>query len=473
MPELPRLSARQKDLERETAELARRFSPGSFWRQRLRWGGQRLAWLVVVHGLLGLKRVVDLFVALILLLLMGPVFVPLALLLRATGPVLQGTPRAGRWNEPFLEYAFTTPQNVLGRLLRKLHLSRLPVLLNIVKGDMSFIGPRAVAPGTLSPRERSIRRRYDVRPGLVCLWWLRQRASIAYGDESEADHEYVDTQSMRRDVGIALRCIPAALYGVGGEAAPDRVTLLTLPIANLTMTEAVTAIVERLRGEKAQQVCFVNAHCANVAIDDSTYMQILRNAELSFADGIGMKLAGKLLGQPIKQNVNGTDLFPRLCEALSGTRCGLFLLGGQPGVPEGVRDWVQQHYPAVIVSGCHHGYFSPAEEPGVIQQIADSGAALLLVAFGVPRQEKWIDQHLHHTGVKVAMGVGGLFDFYSGRISRAPLWLREISAEWLYRFYQEPRRMWKRYFVGNFLFLVRVLRQRGSDPSVFTKAHVE
>ncbi|MBI3797656.1 MAG: WecB/TagA/CpsF family glycosyltransferase [Deltaproteobacteria bacterium] len=462
MPEVPHLSARQKDLERETAELARRFSPRSFWRQRWHWRVQRLTWLFIVQGLLGLKRVVDLFVALVLLLLVSPVLVPLVLLLRTTGPWLQGTLRAGRWNEPFLEYAFITPPNALGRLLTKLHLNRLPILFNIVKGDLSFIGPRAVAPGELSPRERLIRRRYDVRPGVLGLWWLRQRANIAYGSESEADHEYVDTQSMRGDLGIALRSIPAALYGGGGEAAPDRATILTIPIANLTMTEAVTAIVERLQGEQTQQVCFVNAHCANVAAGDPTYMQILRDTELSFADGIGMKLAGKLLGQPIKQNVNGTDLFPRLCAAVAGTNFGIFLLGGQPGVAEGVGKWIRQHYPAVIVSGWQHGYFSPAEEPGVIKQIADSGAALLLVAFGVPRQEKWIAQHLHHTGVTVAMGVGGLFDFYSGRISRAPLWLREMSAEWLYRFYQEPRRMWKRYFVGNSVFLVRVLRHR--DP---------
>jgi len=99
----------------------------------------------------------------------------------------------------------------------------------------------------------------------------------------------------------------------------------------------------------------------------------------------------------------------------------------------------------------------------ILSLLAVAGARsfiVLLVAFGAPRQDKWIHSHLGETGVKVAMGVGGLFDFYSGRIPRAPLWLREAGGEWLYRFYQEPRRMWRRYFVGNVVFLWHVVRSR-------------
>jgi N-acetylglucosaminyldiphosphoundecaprenol N-acetyl-beta-D-mannosaminyltransferase len=95
-----------------------------------------------------------------------------------------------------------------------------------------------------------------------------------------------------------------------------------------------------------------------------------------------------------------------------------------------------------------------------VDGIRRSGAAILMVAFGVPKQEKWIRDRLAETGVRLAMGVGGLFDFYSGRIPRAPVWIRELGMEWFYRFAQEPRRMWRRYFVGNFVFLVRALSQR-------------
>jgi N-acetylglucosaminyldiphosphoundecaprenol N-acetyl-beta-D-mannosaminyltransferase len=153
-------------------------------------------------------------------------------------------------------------------------------------------------------------------------------------------------------------------------------------------------------------------------------------------------------------------LFPRLCAALAGTSHRVFLLGARPEVVAGVRDWIAQHHPSVTVCGSRDGYFNAAEEPQVIADIAAARADLLLVALGAPHQEKWIARCLAATGVKLAIGVGGLFDFYSGRIPRAPQWLRELGGEWLYRLYQEPRRMWRRYLVGNVVFLWRVIRER-------------
>jgi N-acetylglucosaminyldiphosphoundecaprenol N-acetyl-beta-D-mannosaminyltransferase len=161
------------------------------------------------------------------------------------------------------------------------------------------------------------------------------------------------------------------------------------------------------------------------------YRRILCHATLTLADGIGMKRAGKFLAQDFKQKVNGTDLFPRLCRGLSGANRGISLLGGQPGVAEGVRNWIAEHYPAVLISGYRDGYFSAQQEPGVIRDIAQSSADLLLGALGVPQQELWIARHLSATGIRVAMGVGG-GDFYAGRTPRAPQWLREMGLEWLY-----------------------------------------
>ncbi len=235
-----------------------------------------------------------------------------------------------------------------------------------------------------------------------------------------------------------------------------RTELLGIPLDNVTMAEAVEAIVQRLDGPGAQQVCFVNADCVNIAYRHREYLGVLHEAEMVFADGSGLRLAGRMLGNPVRDNVNGTDLFPRLCEALHGTGKKLYLLGARPGVVEGVRDWIAAHHPDVMVVGSQHGYFSAEEEPGVIRAIADSGADLLLVAFGAPRQDLWIREHLDELGVKVAMGVGGLFDFYSGRLPRAPKWMRRLGLEWLYRLYQEPGRLWRRYVLGNPLFLLRV-----------------
>jgi len=426
-----------------TDELYTRYSRGGIWRRRLSRSLHTMTWLALLAGLGGVKRALDFCVALTLILALSPVIACLAVVRAAQGkPLFEKTVRAGRWCEPFDQY------------------SGILVLFNVLKGDMSFVGPRAVAPGELTPREREARKRYSARPGLICLWWIRKRANIAYSAEPQSDAEYVESQTVRGDFGIALRAIPALLYGEGVAVTEDVVTIVGIPIHNVTMTDALEWIVARTRNATPGQICFVNADCGNIAWRDPEYRAVLESGELVLADGIGMKLAGKLLASQIRQNVNGTDMFPRLCETLSGTGAGIYLLGARPGVAEKVAEWIHEHHPGTVVSGYRDGYFSPSEEPAVIQQIAQSGASVLLVAFGAPRQDKWIHSHLGETGVKVAMGVGGLFDFYSGRIPRAPLWLREAGGEWLYRFYQEPRRMWRRYFVGNVVFLWHVVRSR-------------
>ena len=448
-----------KDNEREkvTEELYRRFSKKGLWRLRIRRIIRGFTWVFVVQLLSGAKRLVDFLLSLFLSLSLWPILI---LSYLHPGTTIKRTPRVGRWCVTFNEFSFETSGGFVGRILTALRLTRLPVLINILKGDISFIGPRAVSPGDLSPREKTARKRYNVRPGLISLRWIRRRANIDYTTEVEVDGEYVETQSVWGDFGIALRAIPAVLYGEGVATAPDLITILGIPINNVSMSEAIETIMEWLNEAERSQICFVNADCANIAYRNKTYLEVLRKARFCLADGIGLKLAGKLLAREIKQNVNGTDLFPLLCEALSGTGKGLFLLGARPEVPERVRDWINKNYPGVTVSGCHHGYFSPEEEPEVIARIAESGADLLLVAFGAPRQDTWIHDHLRETGVKVAMGVGGLFDFYSGRTARAPLWMREIGMEWLYRFTQEPGRLWKRYFVGNGVFLYRVMLEK-------------
>jgi N-acetylglucosaminyldiphosphoundecaprenol N-acetyl-beta-D-mannosaminyltransferase len=233
-------------------------------------------------------------------------------------------------------------------------------------------------------------------------------------------------------------------------------TLFGIRIDNLTMDDAVAQILAATRADTPpQQVSFVNADCVNLAHRHPEYRAALVKSALVLADGIGMKIAGRVFGSQIRENLCGTDLFPRLCAALAGTRKSIYLLGARPGVAEAACDWIRRHYPETRIAGSHHGYYSAADEPAVIQAIARSRADVLLVAFGAPKQELWIAKNLAASGAKVALGVGGLYDYYSGRIPRAPLWVRRIGMEWVWRLIQEPSRLWKRYLVGNCEFLAR------------------
>lgn len=444
----------------EIESLYRRYSRAGQIRQRLRRALRSTLWLLVIQPIAAAKRLFDIALSLGLLAVLSPLLLLAALL---SGMQLQRETRLGQWCKSYNLYRFAAAPGLRGKITDWLHLRNLPVLFNVLKGDMSFVGPRAAAPGELNPREYAVRRRYNVRPGILSLWWIRRRANIDYGSELDTDLEYVDSHGLLQDFGISLRAIPAMLYGQGVPSAPDKVTILGIPLTNLTMEEAIDTILERLDGDRPTQICFVNADCANIAYRNPAYLDVLRRADFCFADGIGLKLAGKLLAQEIRQNVNGTDLFPRLCEALAASDKGLFLLGARPGVAEDVVRWVEQNHPKTAVLGLQHGYFQAEEESSVLERMRSSGADLLLVAFGAPRQDLWIHQHLPETNAKVAMGVGGLFDFYSGRMPRAPQWMREMGMEWLYRLMQEPGRMWKRYLVGNGLFLFRVLWERISS----------
>jgi len=237
--------------------------------------------------------------------------------------------------------------------------------------------------------------------------------------------------------------------------------LLDIPIANVTKQRALAMIWTCLQGPDASEMHFVNAHCINVAAKDHDYLSVLQHSKAVFADGTGIRKAGAKLGHPIVDNVNGTDLFPLLCSECKKTNKKLYLLGGKPGVAQKSAQWANEYVQGDIIAGFHDGFFTEEQTPGVLDEINASQADLLLVAMGVPRQELWLHTHLAKLTVKVVMGVGGLFDFYSGTISRSPVWMRKVGMEWVWRLMMEPRRMWRRYIIGNitFMWLIEKIRR--------------
>lgn len=253
---------------------------------------------------------------------------------------------------------------------------------------------------------------------------------------------------------------------MAGEAIyPARVEMLGLAMDNLTMEQAIFRIREMLSEPVPRRIYFLNAHCMNVACRDLAYRQALARADLVLADGSGLDLAGRLLGRRLRENVNGTGLFPELCARLENSGHGVYLLGGGQGVADGVARWMREQFLGLAVAGWRDGFFPPGQDSQVAADIAASGAHLLLVALGAPKQELWRDRHMAACGVRAGLAVGGLFDFHSGRIPRAPRWMRRLGLEWTWRLMQEPGRMWRRYLLGNFLFISRIwAERRGKTP---------
>lgn len=414
-----------------------------------------------------LKRMIDVTVAVSAIMVAGPLLLVRALLALPGGSVLERRRRLGLLNQEFDEFRFRRASNPVAARLDRIGCRRLPVLLNVLRGDLSLVGPRAIRPEEMDCN-RALETRHRVRPGLSCLWWLRQRGNTDYGTELEADLEYVERHSLLGDLGILLRSCWVWLYG-NVESTADKVRILGVEIDNVTMAQAIERIEQGLYSNRSTQVAFVNAACLNIACRDSDYKRMLSAADFVFPDGIGLKLAGNLLSRPIRQNVNGTDLFPCLCRVLCRHHHSVFLLGAEPGVVDRVRQRVRREFPGLQIVGAHHGFFGPSEDATVVDQIVASGADVLLVAMGVPGQDMWIQRHLQETGVVLALGVGGLFDFIGGKIPRAPVWMRDLGMEWVYRLVQEPMRMWKRYLLGNFLFLGRVLTERLT--SAYDRSH--
>lgn len=255
-------------------------------------------------------------------------------------------------------------------------------------------------------------------------------------------------------------------------AAPPTVTekkndqnffdLMDIPINNITITQAIDMIISGIQTYTPQrgawEFAFINAHCVNIAAGNQDYLHILRNCQAVFPDGSGIKKAASMLGCTLVDNVNGTDMFPLLCQEFAKTKKKMFLLGAGPGIAEKTAVWADKTTNASIIAGYQDGFFSVEDLPNIISNINTAAPDLLLVAMGVPRQELWIHENLPSLKVPVCIGVGGLFDFYSGRIKRAPLVFRRLGIEWVWRLLMEPGRMWKRYIIGNITFMFRIRR---------------
>ncbi|RDD30376.1 N-acetylmannosaminyltransferase [Prosthecochloris sp. ZM] len=343
----------------------------------------------------------------------------------------------------------------------------IPLYLELFSGRLALVGTAIKEPDN---NRTAVEQAYITmfKPGIVSLWDIRKAGRIAHEGQVATEWEYIFKKHPLYDLLLLLRAIPTLLYTQNDTDAPPILHLLGLDINNITMDQALSIIKKHLSTREQCRVFFVNPDCLNKMISDSDYYTLLQQGEYVFPDGIGLTLAGKILGTPLKENINGTDMLPYLCSMAADEGHSVFLLGGKPGIAEKAAASISMSS-GVTIAGSAHGYFNhQTESHEIVETINRSGASILLVAFGAPLQEKWITQYRSQLKPHVLMGVGGLFDFYSGTIRRAPRWMREIGMEWVYRILQEPKRMWKRYVIGNPLFLYRIIKWKlftGSSKS--------
>ncbi|MGQ9778131.1 MAG: WecB/TagA/CpsF family glycosyltransferase [Thermodesulfobacteriota bacterium] len=208
----------------------------------------------------------------------------------------------------------------------------------------------------------------------------------------------------------------------------------------------------------AHTIVLLNPHLLLEAIKNPEYKEYIKRADIVTADGIGILLAGWLLGRRFPERVTGTDLMPRLGDLCAKKGYSLYLLGGEPGIAEKAKQSFEKKYPAIKIVGTHHGYFGPEEEQTIVMEINSKGTDILVVCMGAYKQEMFIQRHLRQLNVSVCFGNGAAFDFMTGKLKRAPVFMQRHGIEWLFRLIIEPRRLWRRYLIGNAVFLWLIIK---------------
>lgn len=260
------------------------------------------------------------------------------------------------------------------------------------------------------------------------------------------------------------RTDPAPLT-TGKADLPRRHAILGVHIHDVTEDEAV-ALVDRFVHEGGpHQITTVNPEFVMRARRDGAFRQIINQADLATPDGIGILWAGRLLRTPFRGRVTGVELTRRLAGLAARRGYRVFLLGAAPGVAEQTAHCLQSDDPGLAIVGCHAGSPAPEEDDEIVTLVRGAAPQILLVAYGAPQQDFWLRRNLPRLDVPVGIGVGGTFDYISGRIPRAPAWMRRAGLEWLYRLARQPWR-WRRMLVlPAFAWLVLRQALRRSHPS--------
>ncbi len=236
-----------------------------------------------------------------------------------------------------------------------------------------------------------------------------------------------------------------------------KIPFLNTYINNISMTEALQLVEEMVTLEKKSYIVAANVDVI-VKIENDEYLKkIVDNADIVVADGKPLLWISKWHGQPLRAKISGSDLVPLLCEMSDKKGYKIFLIGGKEGVAEQAKDRLEDKFPNIQIVGTYAPAFGFEKDERELNKInsmiSDAKPDILIACFGCPKQEKWIYENITKYDAKVSICAGATIDFLAGNIKRAPKWMREIGLEWFYRFLQEPKRMFRRYFVDDVMIL--------------------
>lgn len=243
----------------------------------------------------------------------------------------------------------------------------------------------------------------------------------------------------------------------------DRIQLFGLSIDRVSMDEALGRIDEFIAERTPRHIVTLDSSMIVIAREDAALHQIVANADMITPDGVGVVWASRLLGKPIEHRVSGVDLVAGVCER--SERCGIsvYFLGAAPGVADEAAENLKRKFPGARIVGTRHGFFAEADEPQIVADIASRRPDVLFVAFGIPKQEKFIQRHKAEMNVPVSIGIGGSFDVHSGRVQRAPVWMQKAGLEWLFRLMQNPKKIGKVMTLPRFALLALRLKLSGKS----------
>lgn len=240
----------------------------------------------------------------------------------------------------------------------------------------------------------------------------------------------------------------------------NKIKLFDVEFDSISMSETVDLVNQNIKLGRGLHLLGVNADKINEINNNEKLKKICKEAEIINADGASVILASKLLGKPLPERVAGIDLMQELLELADKNGYPVYFIGAKKNIVSTMVQKLEKKYENLQIAGYRDGYFKKDEWPQISKQINHSGAKLVFIGITSPIKEYFIDFLLKNESQAVLMGVGGSFDVLSGKIKRAPQWMQKFNLEWLYRVSQEPKRLFKRYFVGNTIFIGRIIKEK-------------